>query len=86
MFQLVISISWNLEGVGSNRCVGKEVQAGKQAAFLLSLSLYRPPAEGVAQIKGVDNLPWTQPLLYLEFALCQAGLKIKNVFASVSWD
>jgi hypothetical protein len=43
--------------VGSNRGPGKKVQAVEEEwIFLLPMSLYRPPAEGVAQIKGVYHL------------------------------
>ena len=45
-------------------------------AFLLPSSLCRPPAEGVAQIKGMD----------LELALSQARLELRDLLASVSWD
>jgi hypothetical protein len=36
----------------------KEEKEAKKRAFLLLLSLCRPPAEGVAQIKGVYYHAW----------------------------
>ena len=57
------------------------MQAGKEErVFLLPVSLCRPPAEGVAQIKGA------YPRLDLEFALFQADLEFSNLLASVSWN
>ena len=52
--------SWNPKGVGTSRCAGsKYKQAKKNELFLFPLSLYRPPAEGMAQIKGVYHHSWT---------------------------
>ena len=53
VFQLVFCIRWNPEEVGSNRSSGKCKETKKNGPFLFPLSLCRPPAEGVAQIKGV---------------------------------
>jgi hypothetical protein len=47
----------------------------KEEAFLLPLSLCRPPAEGMAHIKGV-------PRLEVELALSQAGLELRDLLAS----
>jgi hypothetical protein len=61
--QLVFCVSRNPEEVGSNRGAGSKCkQAKKQEAFPPPLSLHRPPAADLAQIKGVTTMP--EPKLF----------------------
>lgn len=58
--ELVFSICWNLEEVGSNASEGMDLparqeQAGKERKHPSSVLLYRLPAESVALIKGVSS-------------------------------
>lgn len=59
MSQLVFSICWNPEEAGSNASEGRNMLARRRQAGqeqkLPSVSLYRLPAESVAQIKGVSS-------------------------------
>jgi hypothetical protein len=58
------------------------MQAGEEEQiFLLPMSSCRPPAEGVAQIKGC-----VPPCLDLGLVLSQADLELRALLASVSWD
>ena len=56
----LICICWNPEEVGSNASEGMDVlarqgQAGKEPKLASSMSLCKPPAESVTQIKGVPQ-------------------------------
>jgi hypothetical protein len=54
---LVFCVNWTPEEASSNLCAGKVCASGQRTKehFLLPASLYRPPGEGVAQIKGVSQ-------------------------------
>lgn len=57
MSQLVFNTCWNSEEVGSNVSEGlasKARASRHRAKASFSMSLYRLPAEGVAQMKGVS--------------------------------
>lgn len=57
MPQLVLSVHWNPEDVGSNAMKGIALQGGTENySLLLPCPLYRLPPEGAAQIKGGSSL------------------------------
>jgi hypothetical protein len=66
MSQLVFSIHWNPNKLGSNTqevmdVLVRQVQSGKDQTLPSFVSLYRLPAEGVAQIRGgFSQLKWSQ--------------------------
>ena len=58
--QMVLCICWNPEEVGSSAServdvLVKQGQVGKEQNLPSSMSFYRLPAEGVAQIKGLSS-------------------------------
>ena len=60
--QLVFCVCWTPKEGGSNATEGTDVlarwgQAGKELKLPSSLSLYRLPAEGLTQTKGVSFFP-----------------------------
>jgi hypothetical protein len=62
LFQLVIYISLEEEELKEEASTDVQASKCKQAeeekAFLLPLSLRRPPAEGMAQIKSIYQHAW----------------------------
>jgi hypothetical protein len=57
------------------------VQAVEEWIFLLSMSLCRSPAKGVAQIKGVQHNTRIWDLFF-----SQDDIELRDLFALVSWD
>lgn len=53
------SINWNSEEVGTKKRAGQQLQMKKIKTSFFHCPCNKPPAEGMAQIKGIYYHPWT---------------------------